>query len=132
MKIEVSNGEILDKISILMIKLERISDKEKKKNISKELEQLKSTFDLKDPTILDFLKSLKRVNEVLWDAEDKIRLKEDKLLFDKEFISLARMVYINNDARAFIKKVINEKTNSDLIEEKSYAIEKERYEQHKK
>ena len=124
MKIEVSNGEILDKISILMIKLERISDEEKKKNISKELEQLKSTFDLKDPTILDFLKSLKRVNEVLWDAEDKIRLKEDKLLFDKEFISLARMVYINNDARAFIKKVINEKTNSDLIEEKSYAIEK--------
>jgi hypothetical protein len=121
MKIEVSNGEILDKISILMIKLENITDEEKRKNVLKELEQLKSIFNLEDPTINSFLVSLKTVNKILWDAEDKIRYKEDQQLFDKEFIEIARTIYINNDARSWIKRVINEKTNSNLIEEKSYA-----------
>lgn len=120
MKIEVSNGEILDKISILMIKLEKISDKKKLVNISNELEELKCSLNIEDPIIHNVLNELKDINTQLWDIENKIRQKEKEKSFDDEFISLARLIYITNDKRSEIKKKVNEKTNSKIVEEKSY------------
>jgi hypothetical protein len=123
MKIEVSNGEILDKCSILKIKLERIDDKSKLGNIQKE-------YDILSPIVWNIIGDsnelsnlwnlLCQINEKLWDIEDDIRDKEKNDTFDQEFIDLARYVYITNDERANIKKQINLLTNSDLVEEKSY------------
>lgn len=120
MKIEVSNGELIDKLSILEIKSERISTPEKLDNISKELDVLqKATSEILQLCRSQYLK-LKKVNEKLWDIEDRIRDMERNANFNKEFVQTAREVYINNDTRAAIKKEINHITGSELSEEKSY------------
>jgi hypothetical protein len=120
MKVEISNGELLDKISILQIKLERISDESKLKNIQAEYTELTKIGAklLEDEQTL-YMK-LKAVNQILWDIEDRIRIKEKEKIFDQEFVDLARSVYITNDKRADIKKEINILSGSYLIEEKSY------------
>jgi len=124
MKIEVSNGEILDKITILVIKSKMITDPVKLKNINNELDELKSFLDVvgyeSNVTVNFSVKELQSVNEKLWVIEDKLRDKEKLKEFDDEFIQLARGVYFTNDERARIKKNLNEVTNSKLVEEKSY------------
>lgn len=120
MKIEVSNGEIIDKLTIIEIKLERISDKAKLANLDKEyqvLNQAAVKILSKDD---DLYKALYTINCKLWDIEDKIRDLERNKDFGQEFIETARAVYFQNDKRAEIKKKINEKTGSSLVEEKSY------------
>jgi len=119
MKIEVSNGEILDKLSILDLKLEYITDIDKKNNIKKEFEVVKACADNIDIPY-EIYDKLYSVNKKLWEIEDAIRLKEKALVFDGEFIELARQVYKTNDERSRIKKEINLLTNSEVIEEKSY------------
>ena len=123
-KIELSIGELLDKISILQIKAERIDDPSKVKNINKELDVLMSLWNdstYSDTNLSSEINELKNINEALWDIEDKIRDKERNQLFDKDFIELARSVYFTNYKRAEIKRIINGKTGSELIEEKSYS-----------
>jgi len=120
MKIEVSNGEIIDKLTILRIKLERIKDKAKLVNLQKEHDELSgassSIVSDTDPLYV----ALYEVNCELWDIEDRIRDLERKKDFGEEFISTARAVYFMNDKRSEIKREINIKTSSGLIEEKSY------------
>ncbi|MAG28209.1 hypothetical protein CMI47_22015 [Candidatus Pacearchaeota archaeon] len=122
MKVEVSNGEVVDKITILKIKLEKIDDPVKIKNIKKEHDILEPLVESFSPafSIREDIQDLYETNLQLWDIEDSIREKERIQEFDDEFISLARSVYRMNDKRAKIKKDINEKTFSHLIEEKSY------------
>ena len=123
-KIELSVGELLDKISILQIKAERIVDPSKLENINKELDVLMSLWKdsaYSNNNLESETNELKAINEELWDIEDKIRDKERNQVFDKGFIELARAVYITNDKRAGIKRIINSKTGSELIEEKSYS-----------
>ena len=122
MKIEVSNGEILDKISILEIKKARINSPEKLVNIEKELNELLPLYEVlvtSDEVGKKYLE-LKSVNEQLWDIEDDIREWEDRYYFGDKFVELARLVYITNDRRARIKRDLNLLTGSELIEEKSY------------
>lgn len=122
--VEVSTGEFLDKLSILTIKSERIQDAGKLVNINHELTILRQTWQdsgFSDADIRAELDQLKKANETLWDIEDKIRTKESQASFDDEFVELARSVYITNDQRADIKRRINTKLGSDLIEEKSYV-----------
>ena len=124
MKIEVSNGEILDKITILLIKSKKITDQTKLKNINNELNELVPFLDIvgykTNVTVYDLVTELEIVNEKLWVVEDKLRDKERSKQFDEEFIQLARSVYFTNDERARIKKRLNEVTYSKLVEEKSY------------
>lgn len=123
MKIEVSIGEVVDKMTILSIKENRIRDEVKKNNVSKENNYLKMSL-IEMGYIDRFSKEideLTRINETLWDIEDKIREKEEKKEFDSEFIELARAVYMTNDKRFEVKKKINEMSNSSFKEEKSYA-----------
>ena len=120
MKIEVSIGELLDKLSILTIKSKRIKDESKLKNINTELEELKTSFSIENSEFIELFNELIDVNEKLWVIEDKLRQKEREKIFDDEFISLARSVYFTNDKRSEIKKAINKKTNSYIVEEKSY------------
>jgi len=120
MKIEVSVGEIVDKLSILHIKTKFIKDEEKLNNVKNEYEYLKNiVFDEMKIEPSDFFEMIV-VNQNLWKIEDDIREKERKKEFDQEFIELARSVYITNDERARIKKNINLKYKSDFTEEKSY------------
>lgn len=120
MKIEISNGEIADKLSILQIKKDNINNKDKLKNIIKEFNYLYNIV-FNDLNInLDDYNNLLIINKKLWDIEDNIRNKERNKEFDSEFIELARLVYITNDKRSEVKKLINLKTNSNFIEEKSY------------
>lgn len=114
----VSIGEVLDKISILEIKSKRISDVEKLENIRAELDSLLVV--AKEYRYPALESELKKVNESLWEIEDRIRVKERFQEFDNEFINLARSVYITNDQRADIKRKINIISCSDLIEEKGY------------
>jgi hypothetical protein len=119
MKIEVSIGEALDRLSILSIKMDKIKDDKKHENISKEYFRL--IHPIEERMLIDPLyKALKSINEKLWDIEDDIRICERHGDFNSNFIRLARMVYQNNDKRANIKKEINIKYGSDLMEEKSY------------
>ncbi len=123
-KTEISVGEFLDKLTILEIKDERIGDPAKLANVRKELETLRaiwreSPFARED--ISDAYDRLKAVNENLWEIEDRIRDKEAAGEFDADFIELARSVYFNNDDRAAIKKELNLKLGSGLVEEKSYS-----------
>ena len=123
MRIPVSIGEILDKNSILEIKSERISDERKLINVRHELGVLDDELSKLEglwETVRDLYGQLKAVNEELWVIEDEIRIKEAKKEFDAIFIDLARSVYVTNDKRANIKKEINLKMGSDLVEEKSY------------
>ena len=123
LQVPVSVGEVLDKITILQIKLAHISDAAKRSNIQNELDALLPLV-AGDAFTTDQMQALmaelKSVNEVLWDIEDDIREKEAAKSFNAEFISLARAVYVTNDRRAEIKKQINLATGSDFIEEKSY------------
>lgn len=121
--VPISPGELLDKITILEIKSEHISDNIKLANVQTELKLLSDIWEKTSPSIeLDSLKQeLRENNQALWDIEDKIRIKESNKEFDQVFIELARSVYIQNDKRAETKKKINLKLGSDIIEEKSYA-----------
>ena len=121
MKIEVSHGEIVDKLSILNIKKDNIVDEVKLANINKEYLYLHEIVfsDLNISHDEDYLRLLE-VNKKLWGIEDKIRDKERNKEFDDEFIELARLVYYTNDIRANIKKEINVKYESAFVEEKSY------------
>lgn len=122
MKIEVSNGELVDKVSILSIKLEKFRSEKKRANVLKEYELLCPIMQ-KIGVSLDsreFLR-LKEVNLNLWEIEDKIREKEAQGKFDEAFIQLARRVYFENDRRAEIKQEINQRTQSELFEEKEYV-----------
>jgi hypothetical protein len=122
MKIEVSHGEIVDKLTILQIKKENITDPIKLENIIKEHDYLFSVVenDLGISTLSPEYLELLSVNKKLWVIEDDIRDKERVKEFDEDFISLARSVYYTNDVRAKIKKEINLKYSSGFIEEKSY------------
>lgn len=120
MQIEVSHGEILDKITILEIKLTSITDRNKLDNVSKEYRYLTEIWYGSGYGLDEDMVNLFNVNLKLWEIEDKIREKEKKKEFDSEFIELARSVYVNNDERARIKKEINLKYGSNFIEEKSY------------
>ena len=116
----VSLGELIDKITILEIKQIHMTGI-KLKNVDKELKLLKKILQDKNLEIdIDLINDLKEVNNNLWEIEDNIRIKESNQKFDKEFIQLARSVYKENDKRASIKKEINQKYNSELVEEKSY------------
>lgn len=122
MKVEISDGELLDKISILQIKLERISDESKLNNIRTEYTALTEIGGklLEDEQVSILYSKVKEVNETLWDLEDDIRMKEKAKIFDEEFIRLAREIYRTNDRRAEVKKEINLLTGSLFVEEKSY------------
>jgi hypothetical protein len=120
MKIEVSIGEIVDKLSILQIKTEFIRDEEKLNNVKKEYDYLYDiVFNEMKIEQSDFF-DMVSINQELWKIEDDIRDKERAKEFDDEFIRLARAVYVTNDKRADVKKVINIKYGSLFVEEKSY------------
>ena len=120
MKIEVSIGEIVDKLSILTIKKNNIRDEEKLANVTKEYEYLYDVvFNQLKIEKSDYLEMV-LVNEHLWWIEESIRKSEKKNFFGEEFIQLARSVYRTNDERAAIKKAINIKYGSNFVEEKSY------------
>ena len=118
----ISLGELVDKISILMIKKKNISDSIKLQHVNKELEFLQKTLKkyISEDEINDFLLKLVNINSKLWDIEDDIRECERKKLFDQTFIDLARSVYFTNDERAKVKNDINETFGSELVEVKSY------------
>ena len=121
MKIEVSIGEVIDKITILQIKSERISDKIKLEHINKELNILESTLSDSNIDVPELMvKNLKSVNEQLWDAEDILREKEKIELYDDEFIKCAVADSVLNDKRFLIKNEINNFCNSNIKEQKSY------------
>lgn len=120
---EISIGEFFDKVTILEIKRDRISDAGKLVNINKELDALNKLLDqlpFSRSDVEEDVAALREVNEKLWVIEDDIREKESKKLFDEEFIELARAVYFTNDRRSEIKREINIKLGSDFVEEKSY------------
>ena len=119
----VSYGELIDKITILEIKSERMSDAAKLSNVRDELQLLNAlwTGDAASRTDIAAERAeLKRINETLWEIEDEIRVKEREQAFDARFIELARAVYHTNDKRAAVKRAINLKLGSRLVEEKSY------------
>ena len=123
LQVPVSVGEVLDKITILQIKLAHISDATKRANIQNELDALLPLVAgdaFTTDQMQGLMAELKSVNEALWDIEDDIREKEAAKSSDDEFIRLARAVYVTNDKRAEIKKQINLATGSALVEEKSY------------
>jgi hypothetical protein len=122
--IEVSWGDLIDKITILEIKEQRLTSEKAVENVRNELAALTRVFSsLKPvPAGLDTLKrDLKAINGELWDIENRTRAKEAAKVFDQEFIELTRSVYLNNDKRAGIKRRINELLNSGLVEEKQYT-----------
>ena len=118
----ISLGELVDKISILMIKKKNISDSIKLQHVNKELEFLQKTLKkyISEDRINEFLLKLVNINSKLWDIEDDIRECERKRLFDQTFIDLARSVYFTNDERAKVKNDINKIFGSELVEVKSY------------
>lgn len=123
MKVEVSAGEFLDKMVILEIKSERIEDEAKLRNVRRELDLLRGLWaraPLNAGDVAAQLGELKKVNEQLWEIEDRIRQKEAARAFDDEFVELARSVYRVNDRRAAIKRALNEILGSELVEEKHY------------
>ena len=123
-KIPISWGELFDKITILQIKLENLHTKSALKNVKLEHDQLCKIYDsnfLEHENARRLMHDLKKINQKLWDIEDKIRDKERSKNFDVDFIELARKVYFTNDERSRIKRNINEIFGSELIEEKSYT-----------
>jgi hypothetical protein len=126
-KVPISPGELLDKVTILRIKSKRMSDAKKLANVRLELQALEATWAASpySKTNIDVdIDALHAVNEKLWVIEDDIRDKERAQAFDAEFIRLARAVYFENDERAAIKRRINVTLGSTLVEEKSYAAYK--------
>jgi uncharacterized protein YukE len=124
-RIPMSPGELLDKITILEIKSERITDPTKLDNVRRELELLQKTWKnavtVEDAMVQRIHHELKTINEKLWEIEDDIRDKERAQEFDDRFIELARSVYFTNDQRAKMKKSLNVHLGSTIVEEKSYA-----------
>ena len=121
--VPVSPGEVLDKITILEIKSERMEDPEKVANVRVELKLLQDTWAQAindDDVIRDLHAQLKEINEALWEIEDDIRDKERVKDFDERFVELARAVYFTNDRRSEVKKKLNLHLGSQIIEEKSY------------
>ena len=121
--VPVSPGEVLDKITILEIKSERIEDPAKLANVRTELSLLRDTWAKTitgDDTIRALHAQLKEINEALWEIEDDIRDKERAREFDDRFIELARAVYFTNDKRSEVKKQLNLHLGSQIVEEKSY------------
>ena len=123
-QIRISLGELLDRITILQSKLEHLTSKDTLKNVEREFKQLQLTFIQSCPETIEVKLlevELKKINQQLWDIEDKIRAKERTKSFDDEFIQPARKVYITNDERSRVKKKINDMFGSELVEEKSYV-----------
>jgi hypothetical protein len=121
--VPISPGELLDKITILRIKAARIADPGKRANVQLELGLLEGTWRDSGCAAVDVSadeRALQDVNEQLWDIEDRIREKEAAQAFDAQFIELARAVYVSNDERAAIKKRVNIRLGSRIVEEKSY------------
>jgi hypothetical protein len=122
MKIEISNGDLIDRASILSIKLQKIKSKEKLLNVQKEFYILfESMRSIGISEGSQEFQNLKKINLTLWEVEDRIRMKEFRQEFDDEFIRLARKIYFENDKRSEIKRQINITTGSTLIEEKEYV-----------
>ena len=117
--IEVSIGEILDKLSILQIKLEKCKSFQKKNQLQNQYEKLKNYKDL-DITTQSFFNQLYEINKTLWDLEDNIRLKSHKEEFDSEYIAIAENIHKNNDRRNSIKNNLNEVYKSNMLELKFY------------
>lgn len=121
--VPVSPGEVLDKITILQIKAERIEDPAKVANVRTELDMLSKVWHdsvEQDAVIQALAAELKTINEALWEIEDDIRDEERNKQFGERFIELARSVYVTNDQRADAKKKVNLHLNSSIVEEKSY------------
>ena len=121
--IPISPGELLDKITILEIKAERIADPAKVANVETELAMLRSVWDdavAMDPELDAMRAELRAINERLWEIEDDIRDEERNRRFGERFVELARAVYVTNDERAAVKKRVNLHLNSTIVEEKSY------------
>ena len=120
--VPVSWGELLDKMTILEIKRERIKQVEARANVAREYEALRDTADaaLREEAVVELISSLRHVNEELWEIEDAIRAQEAQAQFGACFVRLARSVYRKNDERAAIKRRINSVLESDIVEEKSY------------
>jgi len=120
MLIEVSNGEIADKLTIIEIKLSQITDPEKRKNLQAEWEILNTAVEQIIDKQHELYKKLYEINSKLWVIEDQCREHEKNKDFGDEFVEIARSVYLTNDERAAVKKEINKLTGSRLTEEKSY------------
>ena len=124
MKVEVSNGELLDKLTILELKLTNIADVQKLSNIQKEHDELSpladQLFESYGEELKNFYRKLTEINSELWTIEDNIRECERNKDFGSDFVSLARAVYFTNDKRSDVKKAINLLTDSGFVEEKSY------------
>lgn len=122
MKIEVSNGDIVDKMTILRIKESRISDPIKLKNINTEIEYLMPSFEQIGVTesSSDYLRLLS-VNEKIWDGEDRLREQETRKNIEGDFVDIARSIRLWNEERCDIKRVINIETSSSIVEEKNYT-----------
>lgn len=121
--IPVSPGELLDKLSILEIKLERIDDQAKRANVRREHELLSRVWresGLDGEEVRPLRARLREVNEALWEIEDAIREEEGQKRFGERFVDLARSVYLRNDERAALKRRLNEMLGSPIVEEKSY------------
>ncbi len=121
--VPVSPGEVLDKITILEIKSERMTDPAQLAHVRRELELLRATWESvvdADEAVEKLHAELREVNEALWDIEDEIRDKEREKAFDERFVELARSVYITNDRRSRVKKALNLHLGSQIVEEKSY------------
>jgi hypothetical protein len=124
LNVQTSPGEFLDKLTILEIKVERISDPAKLANVRRELDQLRVAWaaaPLAGHDVAGLVAELKAVNLTLWEIEDRIRSHEAEQRFDEGFIELARAVYRTNDRRAALKRELNLALGSDLLEEKSYT-----------
>ena len=124
MKVEVSNGELLDKLTILELKLTNIADVQKLSNIQKEHDELSpladQLFESYGEELKNFYKKLTKINSELWTIEDDIRECERNKDFGSDFVSLTRAVYFTNDKRSDVKKAINLLTDYGFVEEKSY------------
>ena len=123
-QVPISHGELIDKLTILQIKAERIENENKRSNVKRELETLEqvSAKHIETSKQLEALtEALKQVNQALWDIEDDIRQCEREKQFGDTFVELARSVYKTNDKRAALKAEINSLLGSELVEEKSYA-----------
>ena len=121
MKIEVSNGEIFDKLSILEVKNEKLTNKLKLEYVAKEYQYLQEVISQIDFSLQDDIyKRLRDINFSLWDIEDEIRLKEEEEDFGERFIELSRLIYKLNDERFRLKNKINIRTNSDFHEQKGH------------
>jgi hypothetical protein len=122
--VEISPAELIDKLTILEIKLELIKDEGKHANVKREYSLLISAYQatiVETEPLRELTSTLKRINRELWDIEDNIRAEERAKSFGARFIELARSVYRTNDRRAAVKRQINERLGSEIVEEKSYA-----------